>query len=110
MSNYFNFFPKTIYTLDNTSQIINQITDITSKFTFDNTFKNNTVLFYKYSLADDDTPEILADKIYGNPERHWIILALNDIVNPTEQWPLNQTNFMNYVERKYKINAVGSCL
>lgn len=61
----------------------------------------NISAYYEYLIKDDDTPEILADKVYDNPEAHWIILLANNIVDPQYDWPLNYKNFNNYIINKY---------
>lgn len=61
----------------------------------------NISAYYEYLISDTDTPEILADKVYGNPEAHWIILMANDIIDPQYDWPLNYKNFNNYIINKY---------
>lgn len=61
----------------------------------------NISAYYEYLISDSDTPEILADKIYGNPEAHWVILMANDIIDPQYDWPLNYKNFNNYIINKY---------
>ena len=101
MSNYFNYFSKIPYYFDESNRSIDLITNLTSKFKFDDNFKENTVLYYDYVLSDGETPEIIADKIYGSPEKHWLILMLNDIVHPQRDWPLDQRSLSKYIENKY---------
>ena len=31
-------------------------------------------------MEDNDTPEIIAAKVYGSSEKHWVILNMNNIV------------------------------
>lgn len=57
--------------------------------------------YYEYEIKDGDTPEILADKIYGNAEAHWIILLANQIVDPMFDWPMNDTAIGKYLIDKY---------
>lgn len=100
MAKYFNYFPKTVYNTED-GGTIQTITNLTSKFTFANEFKNNSALFYQYAITDGETPEMLAHKIYNSPERHWIILAFNDIFNPVIDWPLEQRSLSNLIDIKY---------
>lgn len=105
MAKYFNYFPKTFYSNSNNSTSLETVTNILSKFTFEPEFKNNSVVYYEYDIADGETPEMLAHKFYGSPEKHWIILSLNDIVNPQMDWPMNQNSLINFIETKYKSSA-----
>lgn len=57
--------------------------------------------YYTYTVKDGDTPEILAEKYYNEPEAHWLILLTNNITDPQYDWPLNNRNFDNYIVGKY---------
>ena len=62
MANYFSKFPKVYHSFDgfNTSQYI---TNLLTRFTFEQNFKTNTAAFYEYDVREGDTPEIVASKI-----------------------------------------------
>ena len=105
MAKYFRYFPKTFYTSDTDSDGLDSVTNIIARFAIANDIRDNTNMFYPYDVQDTDTPEIIAHKIYGNIERHWIILSLNQIIDPQWDWPLNQDNFIKYVNNKYTANA-----
>lgn len=102
MAKYFNYFPKTAYFLEKEKQSLDIVTNLTSKFKFDSNFKENSVVYYDYVVTDGETPEVISDKIYGSPEKHWIILALNDIVHPQLDWPLEQKSLISFIGKKYK--------
>ena len=103
MSKYFNYFPKTIYQLSGND--IDSVMKITSRFNFEQSFKDNTAVGYEYDIQDGDTPEIIANKLYGSSERHWIVLLFNNIVDPQFDWPLDQRTLIRFIEDKYKANA-----
>jgi hypothetical protein len=63
--------------------------------------KSTASYYYDYLIQDGDTPEMLADKYYGDPELHWVILFMNDIVDPFYDWPLDYSRFMKYIQNKY---------
>ena len=105
MAKYFNFFPQVFYAQDSGLKSLDVLTNLTTRFTFEEEFKNNTSVYYKYDVEDGDTPEILAYKIYGSPEKHWVILLMNDIVDPLYDWPLKQQNVIKFVDNKYSANA-----
>lgn len=105
MAKYFNYFPKTAYYLEDNKNSLSIVTNLTTKFSFDSEFKNNAAIYYEYIIPDGQTPEILAHKLYGSAERHWIILAANDIMHPQFDWPLEQKALNNYIETKYLSRA-----
>ena len=100
MAKYFNYFPKTSYTFDGTN--IQYVTNLLSKVSFESDFKENSVIYYEYLVSDGETPEIVAHKIYGSAEKHWIILMLNDILHPQFDWPLNESSLNKFIDIKYR--------
>lgn len=104
MSKYFSNFPKTFY-LKTGSNDLDLVTNITSRFSFEKDFRENTAVFYKYEIQDSDTPEIIASKIYGSPERYWIVLMMNETLDPQFDWPLSDRALNRYIEKKYIASA-----
>jgi hypothetical protein len=62
-------------------------------------------LFGEYTVKDIDRPDIIAHKLYGDSELHWIILLFNEIHNPYYEWPIPYHEFLQYCENKYPGNA-----
>jgi hypothetical protein len=104
MSKYFNYFPKTVYSLDDTNDV-DVVTSIVSRFSFESSFRDNTAVYYEYNIQDSDTPEIIANKFYGDSEKHWVVLMLNSIMDPQFDWPLDQRTIISYMNEKYSANA-----
>ena len=104
MAKYFNYFPKTFYSSNTKTSGLDEITNITARFGFEQSLKENSSAFYKYDLQEGDTPEIVAAKFYESPERHWIVLMFNDIYDPQYDWPLQYSTFIEYVDKKYSAN------
>ena len=103
---YFKSFPYTLYSLDNTTTV-QVVTDITNRITLADEVKTNLGLFDEYDIKDGETPEIIADKFYGNPELHWLILHYNDIIDPRFDLPLSTNDLNNYVGGKYaNVNSI----
>ena len=101
MAKFFNYYPKTFYTSNNNSTGIDTVTNIIARFGFENKLKENSSAFYKYTIKDSDTPEIIAAKFYDNVERHWIVLLFNDIIDPQYDWPLQSDTLIDYINTKY---------
>jgi len=108
MARFFNYFPKTVYTANTNSSGLDTVTNIISRFAFEQKLKDNSAAFYKYSIQDSDTPEIIAHKYYDNSERHWIVLLFNDIIDPQYDWPLKHESFIKYVDKKYTANGAAN--
>ena len=108
MSKYFNYFPKTVYSANNKTTGLDTVTNIIARFNFEQSLKENASTFYKYDIQDSDTPEIIAYKYYGSAEKHWIILLFNNIIDPQWDWPLQDRNFISFVNEKYSANAAAN--
>jgi hypothetical protein len=108
MAKFFNYFPKTVYTANTKVGGLDTVTNIIARFGFEKKLKENSSAFYKYSVQESDTPEIIAHKYYENSERHWIVLMFNDIIDPQYDWPLRYENFINYVDKKYSANGAAN--
>ena len=105
MAKYFSKFPKTYYSLEDIPYSVDVVTNIISRFSFEQSFKENTSIYEKYSVQESDTPEIIASKIYDSPERHWIVLMMNDIVDAQYDWPLEYRTLTAFINDKYTANA-----
>ena len=105
MAKYFNYFPKTFYTSNKDVNGVEAITNIIARFAFDSQLKENTSAFYPYQVQDSDTPEIIADKYYGNVEYHWVVLLFNNIIDPQFDWPLKSDTLIDYIDKKYTANG-----
>jgi len=108
MAKYFNYFPTTFYNNSNTSLSLDTVTNIIARFSFENSLKEKSAIFYPYDIQDGDTPETIANKYYGTPEKHWIVLMFNDIIDPQYDWPLDQRTFISYVNDKYSANGAAN--
>lgn len=102
MSQFFNLFPRIEYDVNNSQySTYDAITNITFRVRFVRDLLNNIYSYTPYTIREGDTPEILADKVYGNPEAHWMILYANDMLDPQYDWPLDTRSFNNYIKKKY---------
>ena len=63
--------------------------------------KSNTLLYDPYNVKEGETPEIIAHKLYGDTQLHWIILLINDITDRYHQWPMSGGQFLDYLNDKY---------
>jgi len=108
MAKLFNYYPKTFYTSNTKTTGLDSVTNIVARFGFEKKLKENSAAFYKYSVKDSDTPEIIATKFYDSPERHWIVLLFNDIIDPQYDWPLNNNTLISFIDNKYTANGTAN--
>ena len=98
MSSFFSKYPK----LTINSKIV---TDIVTRIAIREKYSNKISLYYPYDIQEGDTPEIIASKYYGDPERHWIVMLANDTINPFFDFTLDYPVFTRYLMDKYKAEA-----
>lgn len=100
MANYFNYYPKVVYNLNN-KNILDSVVNLTTNFTFIGDIVNNSSVYYEYTIADGDTPEIISYKLYSDPFYHWIILKINNIIDIKSQWPCDYSTLIENIESYY---------
>lgn len=66
-----------------------------------NLLKNNIYSYVQYIIPESDTIEQTAEKYYGDPEAHWVIIMANNLIDPLFDWPQTYENFNNYLISKY---------
>jgi len=97
---YFAQFPLTIYdSVGNENYKL--VTNLLKRVAIRSKVKVNTLFFDTYDVKEGETPEMIADKLYDDPELHWIVLMVNDITDRYHQWPMNQNQFLTHINDKY---------
>ena len=103
---YFANFPLIVYDSvgDGNFKIV---TNLLKRVALRTKVRTNTLLYDTYDVKEGETPEMIADKLYDNPELHWVILFINNITDRYHQWPMNFGQFNAFIDDKYTdINAV----
>jgi len=103
MSNFFSLFPRTLYKIDNSNELSTAV-NLTTNFSILNRSIDATQGYFDYVISEGDTPEIVAYKIYGNAEYHWLIMRINGIMNLNTDWPLTYSQLMDSIEALYGIS------
>jgi hypothetical protein len=114
---YFKEFPKFLYDFKygNTTKTT-VVTDITRNVRFRKEVLENVTLFDEYDIVDGETPEIVAEKIYGDPEYHWIIMLANQKHDYISDFPLSEQALVKHIiatygaqryATRYYVNAKG---
>jgi hypothetical protein len=102
MSKFFDLFPKVLYDIAGKNRTnYSSVTNVFFRLRILRKVLSNISAYYEYVIQDTDTPEILAEKIYGDAEAHWIILLANDIIDAQYDWPLGDRDFLRYIAKKY---------
>ena len=103
---YFANFPLIIYDSvgDGNFKIV---TNLLKRVALRTKVRTNTLLYDTYDVKEGETPEMIADKLYDDPELHWVILFVNNITDRYHQWPMNFGQFNTFIADKYSnVDAV----
>jgi len=97
---YFDKFP--IIPYDSVGDLqFKDVTNLLRRVGLRAKLKSNTALFDTYSVKEGETPEMIAHKLYGDSELHWIVLLINEITDRYHQWPMSFIQFNQYLNDKY---------
>lgn len=100
---YFSEFPKIFYDFpqDQTSTNLQILTDITANVRIRKQILENITLYDEYDIQEGETPEIIAEKVYGNAELHWVIMLANQRYDYLEDFPMTSRELEDLCVEKY---------
>lgn len=104
MPEFFGKFPLVPYSINKTNkgiQVFDLATNILVRVRVLTEKLDQVFHYYEYTIKDGETPEILAEKVYNDPEAHWLILMTNNRTDPYYDWPLTTERFNSYITEKY---------
>lgn len=91
---YFRRFEPRLYRGSSATNILSAV--LPSRMNIDQAF-----VYQKYTIADGETPEGLAERFYGDANLYWTILVANDLIDPLTDWPVADDVFEEFVTLKY---------
>ena len=77
------------------------LTDITTNVRLRKKILQNVTAYEFYNLKQFETIENLAEKLYGNPQMHWILMLINDRYDYINDFPLEQDAFDKMITANY---------
>ena len=97
---YFDSFPVIFY--DSTGNLIfKDVTNLLRRVGLRTKVRTNSLLYDTYDVKEGETPEMIAHKLYGDTELHWIILLINEVTDRYHQWPMTTPQFLDFINDKY---------
>jgi hypothetical protein len=103
----YTYFPKINYKIDEYDSL--RAIDITSAIKIKDYLKSyRGILFTPYIVKNGDRPDIVSNKLYGNPNYDWIILIANDMYSVYDDWPKNSFDLDTFIIEKY--GSIASAL
>jgi hypothetical protein len=58
-------------------------------------------LYDSYDIRDGETPEIIAEKLYGSSQYHWVIMLCNQRYNYLDDFPIASYELEQHIRDKY---------
>lgn len=99
---YFDNFPTFIYPYKiNGKTEYKLVKDISQNVRVRKEILANVTLYDEYDIRDGETPEIIAEKVYGSPLYHWVIMLCNQKFNYVDDYPLTNYQLERYIDDKY---------
>jgi len=99
---YFSNFDDFIYEFNiNGKDVAILMKDITKNIRFRRDVFANITVFDEYDIQGDETPEHIAEKIYGNAQYHWVVMLANERYDYKSDFPLSQYSLEKYISDNY---------
>lgn len=99
---YFNKFPEIYYDFKiGNEQQLKLVKDITSNVRIRTRVLSDITLYDFYDMREGETPEIVSQKFYGNPELHWVLMLANNRYDYIEDFPMSAHQLEKHINRKY---------
>ena len=96
---YFSKFPLRVYDVKGDKNY-KLLPDILRRVKLRSSLASSRFVFDKYNVKEDENPEDIAFKYYGDAEYHWVVLMVNNITDRYYQWPMTQADFANFLTDK----------
>ena len=104
---YFSKFPLMVYDIKGNSNYT-LLPDILRRVKLRTGLSSSRFVFDKYNVKENEKPEDVAFKYYGDPEYHWVIMMVNNITDRYYGWPMDQAQFAEYLTDKYGAGSEDS--
>jgi len=99
---YFNKFPEIYYDFKiGNEQQLKLVKDITANVRIRTRVLSDLTLYDFYDMKEGETPEIVAQRFYGNAELHWVIMLVNNRYDYVEDFSMSAHQLEKNIDKKY---------
>lgn len=100
---FFDSFPTIKYNFSKESNAV-EIADIFRQIkVVDKRFDSATP--YQFYEVGDERPDQLSNKLYGDPNYHWVFFVINDTLKGGHKdWPMTNIELRDYIQTKYPLD------
>ena len=107
MEKYFKHYPTIDFDVKNDGELIEAKDIFRNIRVRDNSDEAITGYEYYY-INDQDRPDVLASKLYGDATLYWLFWMVNDQFATFSDWPKSQSILDKFINRKYSGKALVS--
>jgi len=100
MKDYFSNFPEISY-----NNVL--IKDISQRVNFLKQTIDNPYVYLPYTVEEGERAEDIAFHYYGDPRYSWLVYLANNIVDPYNEWPMDEYTFSQYLIASYQEKTNG---
>lgn len=99
---YFSKFPLVKYpVMDNGGFRFVFARNLLRRIALSEEMKSSDGAFMEYSIKDGERPEHIAERVYGDPSYHWLVLLTNDVLDPYHDWYRSSAAMEDYIQKKH---------
>ena len=104
---YFKHYPTIDFDVKNDGQLI-EAKDIFRNIRVNDNSDEAITGYEYYYVNDQDRPDVLATKLYGDATLYWLFWMVNDKFATYNDWPKSQSILERFIARKYSGKALVS--
>mgnify|MGYP006233697345 CR=1 FL=1 len=104
---YFKHFPTIDFDLKNDGNLI-EAKDIFRNIRVAKDAEEGITGYEYYYVGDQDRPDVLASKLYGDSTLYWLFWMVNPHLATFTDWPKSQRVLERFIKRKYSGKALVS--
>ena len=107
MEKYFKHYPTIDFDVKNDGELI-EAKDIFRNIRVSDNSDEAITGYEYYYVNDQDRPDVLATKLYGDATLYWLFWMVNDQFATFNDWPKSQSILERFIARKYSGKALVS--
>ena len=99
---YFNKFPVLQYPIYNGTTVTPIVArNLLRRVALSDNVREGNGIFILYDVKDGERPEHIAERLYGDPMLHWLVLLMNTVIDPYHGWYKSAATMEEYIQKKY---------
>lgn len=101
---YFSGFPFVVYKFG-TESALTSFQNISAYVEVVDQIKDNISFYSLVTIADNERPDTLSQRLYGTPTLYWTFYLMNDKIRE-QGWPLNNQELETHIRKLYPLTTI----